>query len=73
MKLLFLETLRSVVKKHSMIHLYQFAAEDEFSIVAENIVEKCFQLGFRCSVVGIVKAGQSAPRTYRICIDLEIK
>ena len=56
-----------------MIHLYQFAAEDEFSIVAENIVEKCFQLGFRCSVVGIVKAGQSAPRTYRICIDLEIK
>jgi len=41
--------------------------------IAENIVEKCFQLGFRCSVVGIVKAGQSAPRTYRICIDLEIK
>lgn len=69
---LFLEMVLPKLKKNGIIHLYQFANETEFGVCAQKIVEKCVSLGYSCKVLRVVKAGQSAPRTYRVCIDLEI-
>lgn len=69
---LFLDVVLSKTKKNSVIHLYQFSNESEFNCCAEKIVRKCASFGYFCEIVRIVKAGQSAPRTYRICIDLKI-
>lgn len=70
---LFLELVLSKLKKKGMIHLYQFANEAEFGVCAQKIVKKCLSLGYSCQVLRVVKSGQSAPRTYRVCIDLEVK
>lgn len=70
---LFLELVLSKIKKKGMIHLYQFAQEGEEGACVQKILEKCSKSKCVCRVVRSVKAGQSAPRTYRFCFDIEIE
>lgn len=68
----FLDLALPVAKKNSIIHLYAFYHEDEFDKAKQEIDRYCKQLGREYEIIEIVKAGQHAPRTYRICVDFKL-
>lgn len=65
----FLSTAFLAAKKDTIIHFYSFQKEGEFDI-AENIVkEEGVKAGKKIKILRTVKAGQNAPRSFRICVD----
>ncbi len=67
---LFLDLVLPHIKKNGTIHLYQFAPEDEFETCAEYITNTGKKYRKNLNVMRIIKAGQHAPRVYRICLDI---
>lgn len=59
-------------KKGTIIHLYDFAKENEFEKSAQKFTELCKNSKKKCNILKIQKAGQHATRRYRICIDAKI-
>lgn len=68
----FLEYALMKVKKGGIIHYYDFLQETEFDIAIEKVKNACKKAGVRCKILGIVKCGQYAPYTFRICVDFTI-
>lgn len=68
----FLPLTFKIVKKGGMIHIYQFARKNCFEDVVKSITALGKKYKKRCRIVRVVKAGQHAPRTYRICLDIKI-
>lgn len=68
----FLDTAFKACKFPCIIHFYCFAKEDEFSAAKQIILNQCKNHNIKCKVLRIVKAGQTSPRTYRICIDFKV-
>ncbi|MFH1917137.1 MAG: class I SAM-dependent methyltransferase family protein [Nanoarchaeota archaeon] len=68
----FLDTALLVAKKGTIIHFYNFQKEGEFDIAADMVKSACKKAGMKCKILRIVKAGQNAPRTFRICVDAVI-
>jgi tRNA (guanine37-N1)-methyltransferase len=68
----FLDSALSVSKKGTIIHFYDFQKTDETAISVEKIRKACEKAGLNFEVLDIVKCGQQSPRTFRICVDLEI-
>ena len=67
----FLDITLNNIKKGGVIHLYQFAEEKEFQKYGNHIVEICKKHKKKCRILNMIKAGQHAPRVYRICIDIK--
>ncbi|MFP4523179.1 MAG: class I SAM-dependent methyltransferase [Candidatus Woesearchaeota archaeon] len=68
----FLDVALQVAKPNAMIHLYAFYHEDDFDKAKKEIKKYCEQARRSYTIKEIVKAGQHAPRTYRICVDIEL-
>jgi len=68
----FLNIALKVTKKNSIIHFYDFQKENEFNKSEEKIISVCKTSKKRCKILSIVKCGQNAPRTYRICVDFRV-
>src|SRR3989338_1495903 len=68
----FLDVALKVTRKNSIIHFYDFQKENEFELSAEKIKKACKTAKKKCKILSIVKCGQNAPRTYRICVDFRV-
>jgi len=62
-----------VAKASAFLHVYDFAHEDEFKEAAKRVKDACNKAGFSCKVLDVVKCGQHAVRTYRVCVDCRIR
>lgn len=68
----FLDVAIPVANKDATIHMYAFYHEDEFHKATDEIEKYCKKLGREYKLLEIVKSGQHAPRTYRICVDFKL-
>ena len=68
----FLDITLPLAKKGCTIHMYAFYHEDEFKRATAEIDKYCKQQEREYKILKIVKCGQHAPRTYRICVDFEV-
>lgn len=68
----FLDVAFKVIKKGGIIHLYQFCEQDKFDDLKEKIEKICKSENTRCKILGVFKAGQNAPRQYRVRVDIKI-
>jgi tRNA (guanine37-N1)-methyltransferase len=68
----FLDVALKAARKGTIIHLYAFAPEDVFDVVGRQAVAACGDAGGKCRLLGVRKAGQHAPRIYRVRIDLSV-
>jgi tRNA (guanine37-N1)-methyltransferase len=68
----FLDIALAVAKPKAIIHLYAFYHEDEFYKATDEIKKYCKQANKEYEIIEIVKCGQHAPRTYRICVDIRL-
>jgi len=68
----FLDITLPLAKKDCIIHLYAFYHEDEFTKAIEEIDTYCKAQKREYEILSINKAGQHAPRTYRICVDFKL-
>ncbi len=62
----------SKIKKNGFIHFYDFIHEEEKCISRGKIKEACKKMGKKCRILKVVKCGQYAARTYRMCIDFKV-
>jgi len=68
----FLDTALSAIKKGGIIHFYDFKDVTGFEIAKEKVLKACKKARKKCKILRLVKCGQIAPRTYRICIDFKV-
>jgi len=62
------------VKKNGTIHFYDFLEEKSIPGKAvDKIREECRKEKKQCRIKKVVKCGQLAPRTYRVCADFSVK
>jgi len=59
-------------KKGGMVHLYTFVPEQDMKKDNPKVREICKKQRRSCRVVRVVKAGQPAPRTLRVCLDVRV-
>ena len=62
-----------VAKPHTFMHVYAFAKENEFEKAGRKVQQICARFKKPCHVLRIVKAGQNAPRQYRVCVDAQVE
>lgn len=64
--------LLKFAKKGTVLHVYDFAKEEELQKPVEKI-ELLFKKAKRkCTILHVQKAGQHAVRSYRICVDAKV-
>jgi tRNA (guanine37-N1)-methyltransferase len=68
----FLEFCIPSVKKGGFLHYYDFGSLEEFDIISQKVVDACKKLDRDCEILAKIKAGDHAPRIYRVCIDVKI-
>jgi tRNA (guanine37-N1)-methyltransferase len=68
----FLDVALPVANKHARIHLYGFYHVDEFDKAKQEIKKHCEHHQRTYIIDAIVKSGQQSPRTYRICVDIQL-
>lgn len=68
----FLDVTLPLAKKGCVIHMYAFYHKDEFSKATNEIDRYCKAQEREYEIISINKAGQHAPRTYRICVDFKL-
>ncbi len=68
----FLKFCIPAVKKGGMLHYYDFGSLDEFNEIANKVKTECKKLKRSCKIIKKVKAGEHAPKVYRVCIDAKI-
>ena len=68
----FLDTAFICAKSDTIIHMYAFSEEDKFDEVKDRAKEITEQCGWNFEFLNLVKCGQLAPKTYRICVDFRI-
>lgn len=68
----FLKEAFSVAKRGTIVHFYTFAKENKFDDAKKKVLNSCKKLKHKIKILNTVKAGQTAPREFRICIDFEV-
>ncbi|MFC1690940.1 TIM barrel protein [Nanoarchaeota archaeon] len=68
----FLDTALLAAKKGTIIHFYDFLAEDEFNLAKEKVKKACKRNNVKYKILDLVKCGQFSPRVFRICVDFKI-
>jgi tRNA (guanine37-N1)-methyltransferase len=65
----FLDSAMMVSKKGTVIHYYAFLQDGEFNVHIPRIREAAHRHKLELVKYDVVKAGQHAPRIWRICVD----
>lgn len=65
----FLDCALEAAKEGTMIHFYDFLHEDD---IPEKTIDKIDKACKKHEIIGFVKCGQYAPRTFRICVDFQV-
>ncbi len=69
----FLDVAIPAIKDKGIIHLYQFLREEELETKPKEILDNYSKkLRFKYKILNVVKCGDIAPRTYRVCIDFVV-
>ncbi len=69
----FLPCALAVAKKGTIIHFYDFFAEEEIPKAAEAKIKKlCKKHRVQCRILEVVKCGQYAPYVSRVCVDFVV-
>lgn len=68
----FLKEALNVAKKGTIIHLYNFGAEEEIKQIKENIEKICKENKKKIKFIQIVKCGSFSPGVYRLCFDFKV-
>ena len=68
----FLDTALKAAKKGTVIHFYDFLHKDEFHKAEEKAKKACLKHKFAYKKLELVKCGQHAPHTYRVCLDFKV-
>jgi tRNA (guanine37-N1)-methyltransferase len=68
----FLDDVLSLAKPGSVIHFYDFLEEEHFNTAVPKLRAFIERHGFTLARYDVVKAGQHAPRVWRICVDAEL-
>ncbi|MGC9133059.1 MAG: class I SAM-dependent methyltransferase [Nanopusillaceae archaeon] len=70
----FLEYAIPLIKNNGIIHLYQFFKEEEIEENSYKLLDEYSKkLNFNYEILKILKVGDIAPGTYRVCIDFKVK
>ena len=69
----FLDVALPVAKPGCIIHLYGFYHVDEFEKAKEEVAKYCEKFNRKYEIIEVVKAGQQAPKTFRICVDFVVE
>lgn len=69
---LFLDVALGKVKPKGIIHLYDFAREEEINQRGEEVRELCRRYKHPVKVLRTVKCGQYSPGVFRVCFDLKV-
>ncbi|MEK6935034.1 MAG: methyltransferase [Nanoarchaeota archaeon] len=64
----YLDLAKKYIKRQGIIHFYTFAQEKEF----KNLNDKVKKRFKKFKILKIVKCGNYAPFTYRVCIDFKV-
>jgi len=59
-------------KSGTVIHLYSFFYEQSLNEEVKKVKDQCKSLGASVKVMKVVRCGQSAPGTFRYCLDLKV-
>lgn len=65
----FLDLAFKKIKPKGMVHLYDFAAEED---IPSTSIEKIKKFKRKFKITNVSKCGQFAPHIFRICIDIKI-
>ncbi|TKJ17416.1 hypothetical protein CEE44_02675 [Candidatus Woesearchaeota archaeon B3_Woes] len=68
----YLDLALTRTKKGTIIHFYDFLNEKEFDLAKQKVEKACKKAEKKFKVLNLVKCGQFAPKTYRICLDFKI-
>jgi len=68
----FLDDAVRVCKSGGTIHYYSFQAAGEFEKAVDAVRTACRRNGRQLDEFSLVKAGQHAPRVWRICVDAKV-
>ncbi|HDP74126.1 MAG TPA: hypothetical protein ENN46_04210 [Candidatus Woesearchaeota archaeon] len=69
----FLESALALSSKGTIIHLYDFIDEENFSIAYDKIGIACKKLGRKHKILGFVKCGHHSPGKFRVCTDFLVQ
>lgn len=69
----FLDDILAVSEPGAMIHYYSFRHESDFENAVEVVRQAFRKHGKLLEEYGIIKAGQHAPRIWRVCVDARVK
>ncbi len=69
----YLDIALKSAKKNATIHFYNFQQAGEFNKAVLLIENECKKLRKTPKVLAIRKVGQQSPRTFRICVDFQVK
>jgi len=64
--------LLKFAKKGTIIHVYDFAKEEDLQKPAKQFEALCKKAKKKCTILRTQKAGQNAIRSYRVCVDARI-
>lgn len=68
----YLELALNYIKNRGIIHFYDFEHKDEFYKAEEKVRIACIKLKKQFKILKIIKCGQYAPGSYRICVDFQV-
>ena len=68
----YLELAISKIKKNGIIHFYDFLNEKDFPLAKEKVKKACDNIKAKFKIIDLVKCGQYAPYTYRVCVDFKV-
>jgi tRNA (guanine37-N1)-methyltransferase len=69
----FLDVAISAGRKGTIIHFYDFLHENDFDLARKKVDAACRKAKKKWKELAFAKCGQHAPRTYRICLDFQLK
>lgn len=71
---LFLDCAFKVANKGCLVHMYDFAHENEFPMKSEDSVKFAAKIaGREVEIISTRKVGQYSPRKFRVCCDFIVK
>lgn len=59
--------IKKNIKKGGRLHVLEFAPADNFKEASDRVKKE-----IKCRILRVVKAGQHAVRSYRVCVDAKI-
>lgn len=60
------------IKPGGYLHILDFAPEFDLKLPAKRLKELCGVYRKKCRLLRVVKAGQHAVRSYRVCLDVKV-